>query len=74
MNSLFKVNQANPDKFQAIVLGNTGSLTFQFNNTTIESNLSVTVPGITIISKLNFKEHINNIIQVHAKNYTRLEN
>ena len=30
---------------------------------TIKSISSVTVPGITIDSKLNFKEHINNIIK-----------
>ena len=39
MNICLKSTKANPDKFQVIILGNTGSLTFQFNNITIESNL-----------------------------------
>ena len=36
---------------------------------TIKSISSVTVPGITIDSKLNFKEHINNIIKKHFISY-----
>ena len=55
--------KANPDKFQFIILGNTGSHTSQIGDITIKSVSSVTLLGITIDSKLNFKEHINNIVK-----------
>ena len=53
--------KANPDKFQFIILGNTGSHTLKIGD--IKSASSVTLLGITIDSKLNFKEHINNIFK-----------
>ena len=66
--------KANTDKFQLIILGNTGSHTLQIVDITIESTSSVILLGICINSNLNFKEHINNIVKkaykLHAlKNY-----
>ena len=55
--------KANLDKFQFIILGNTGSHTLKIDDITIKSASSVTLLGITIDSKLNFKEHINNIVK-----------
>ena len=55
--------KVNPDKFQFIILGNTDSHTLRIRDITIKSASSVTVLGITIHSKLNFKEHINNIVK-----------
>ena len=49
--------KANPDKFQFIILGITGSRTLQIGDITIKSVSSVTLLGITINSKLHFKEH-----------------
>ena len=65
--------KANPKNFQFIILGNTGLHTLQIGDVTTKSVLSVTLLGITIDSKLNFKEHINNIIKKHITNYTPLE-
>ena len=53
----------NPDKFQFIILGNTGSHTLKIGDITIKSASYVTLLGITIDSKFNFKEHINNIVK-----------
>ena len=61
--------KANPDKFQFIILGNTGSHTLKIGDIAIKSASYVTLLGITIDSKLNFKEHINNIIKKHIINY-----
>ena len=55
--------KAAPDKFQFIILGNSGSHTLQIDDITVKSASFFTVLGITIDSKLNFKEHINNIIK-----------
>ena len=55
--------KVNPDKFQFIILGNTGSHILKIGDITIKSASSVTLLGITIDSKLNFKEHINNIVK-----------
>ena len=55
--------KANPDKFQFIILGNIGPHTLKIGDITIKSASSVTLLGITIGSKLNFKEHINNIVR-----------
>ena len=49
--------------YTIIILGNTGSHTFQIGDITTKSVSSVTLLGITTDSKLNFKEHINNIIK-----------
>ena len=59
--------KANPDEFQFIILGNTGSHTLQIGDITKISVSSVTLIGITIDSKLNFKEHINNIKKAYHK-------
>ena len=55
--------KARPDKFQFIILGNTGSHTLKIGDITIKSASYVTLLVITIDSKLNFKEHINNIVK-----------
>ena len=55
--------KANPDKLQFIILGNTDSHKLQIGDITTKSVSSVKLPGITIDSKLSFKEHINNIIK-----------
>ena len=55
--------KANSDKFQFIILGSTGSHTLKIGDITIKSASSVKLFGITIDSKLNFKEHINNIVK-----------
>ena len=49
--------------YTIIILGNTGSHTFQIGDITTKSVSSVTLLSITTDSKLNFKEHINNIIK-----------
>ena len=64
--------QLNESKFiiiQFIILGNTGSHTLKIGDITIKSGSYVTLLGITIDSKLNFKEHINNIVKKHIINY-----
>ena len=66
--------KANTDKFQLIILGNTGSHALQIVDITIKSTSSVILLGICINSNLTFKEHINNIVKkaykLHAlKNY-----
>ena len=68
--------KANPDKFQFMILESTGSHTLKIGYITIKSASSVTILGITIDSKLNFKEHINNIVKkAYCKLYalTRLQ-
>ena len=55
--------KVNPNKFQFIILGNTGQHILKIGDITIKSTLSVTLLGIAINSKLNFKKHINNIVK-----------
>ena len=55
--------KANPDKFQFIIQGNTGSHTLKIGDITVKSVSFVTLLGVTIDSKLNFKEQTNNIVQ-----------
>ena len=58
--------KANSDKFQLIILGNRGRYmihTLKIGDITIKSASYVTLLGITIDSKLNFKEHLNNIVK-----------
>ena len=61
--------KANPEKFVFIILENRGSHTFQIGDITTKSISTVALLGITIDSKLNFKEHINSIIK---KTYYKL--
>ena len=61
--------KANPEHFQFVILRNTGLHTLQIGDITTKSVLSFTLLGITIDSKLNFKEHINNFIKKHTINY-----
>ena len=58
-----KFNESKPDKCQFIIQANTFSHTLQIGDITVKSASSVTLPGITIDPKLNFKEHINNIVK-----------
>ena len=55
---------ANFEIFQFTVLGNKGSHRFQIEDINIKSTSFATLLGITTGSKLNFKEHIDNIIQM----------
>ena len=61
--------KASPENFQFIILGNTGLHTLQIGDITTKSVLSVTLLSITIDSKFDFKEHINNFIKRHSINY-----
>ena len=47
----------------------TDSHTLQIGDLIAKSVSSVTLLGITIDSKLNFKDHINNIMKKHIINY-----
>ena len=62
--------KAHPEKIQFIILGNTGLHALQIGDITTKSVSSVTLLGITIDSKLNFKEDINNITKEAYKLYT----
>ena len=62
--------KAHPENFQFIILGNTGLHALQIGDITTKSVSSVTLLGITIDSKLNFKEDINNITKEAYKLYT----
>ena len=61
--------KAYPEKFQFVILENTGLHTLQIGDITTKLVSSVTLLGITIDSKLKFKEDINNIIKKHIINY-----
>ena len=61
--------KAHPENFQFIILGNTGLHALQIDGITTKSVSSVTLLGITIDSKLDFKEDINNIIKKRIINY-----
>ena len=64
--------KAHPENFQFIILGNTGLHALQIGDITTKSVSSVTLLGITIDSKLNFKKDINNIIkEAYYKLYTQ---
>ena len=54
--------KAYPENFQFIILGNTGLHALQIGDITTKSISSVNLLGITIDSKLSFKEDVNNII------------
>ena len=53
--------KAHPENFQFIILGNAGLHTLETGDITKKPVSSVTLLGITIDSKLDFKEDINNI-------------
>ena len=55
--------EANTDKFHFIILGNTNSHILQMGDITTKSVSSLIQLGITIDSKLNFKEPISDIIK-----------
>ena len=63
--------KAHPENFQFIILGNTGLHALQIDGITTKSVSSVTLLCITIDSKLNLQEDINNIIkEAYQKIYT----
>ena len=66
---------ANPDKFQAIVLGmkNPETLNFQLGNITIKPEDKVRLLGIDLDSKLNFNCHIHEICQKAARQINALK-
>ena len=66
---------ANPDKFQAIVLGmkNPETLNFQLGNIAIKSEDKVRLLGIDLDSKLNFNCHIHEICQKAARQINALK-
>ena len=54
--------KANPEKFQAIVLGNNPcKITFNIGTTKIDCQEEVDLLGVTIDFKLNFNSHISKI-------------
>ena len=55
--------KTNSDQFQFIICGKTGSHTLQINDKTKKVTSSATLLSFTIASKLNFSEHMDNIIQ-----------
>ena len=61
--------KAHPENFQFIILGNAGLHALEIGDITTKSVSSVTLLGITIDSKLDFKEDINNIIRKRIINY-----
>ena len=61
--------KAHSENFQFIILGKTGLHALQIGDITTKSVSSVTLLGITIDSKLDFKEDINNIIKKRIINY-----
>ena len=63
--------KGHPENVQFIILGNTGLHALQIGDITTKSVSSVTLLDITIDSKLNFQEDINNIIkEAYYKLYT----
>ena len=66
---------ANPDKFQAIVLGmkNPETLNFQLGNIIIKPEDDVRLIGIDLDSKLNFNYHIHDICQKAARQTNALK-
>ena len=63
--------KVHPENFQFIILGNADLRTLGTDDITTKSVSSVTLLGITIDSKLDFKEDINNIIKkTYHKLYT----
>ena len=62
--------QANPGKFQAIVLGKRGHgdcESFTIQGTTVKCEDSVKLLGLTIVNMLNFELHVSNICKRAAK-------
>ena len=55
--------KAHPENFQFIILGNAGLHTLETGDITTKPVSPVPLLGITIDSKFDFKEDINNIIK-----------
>ena len=74
------MKKANTDKFQFMVLGNKSYKQFKLtiNGSSINSQKSVKLLGITIDSKLNFNTHIGKIyatwLPIRFLHYKGLEN
>ena len=67
--------RANPDKFQAIILGmkNPETLNFQLGNITLKHEDKVKLLGIDLDPKLNFNCHIHEIGQKTARQINALK-
>ena len=61
--------KVHPENFHFIILGNAGLHTLEIGDITTKSVSFVTLLGITIDSKLDFKEDVNNIIKICIMNY-----
>ena len=66
---------ANPDKFQAIVLGmkNPETISFKIGNTTIKPDDTVKLLGIELDYQLKFNNHVNQIGQKAARQINALK-
>ena len=68
---LYNSIKGHPENVQFIILGNTGLHALQIGDITTKSVSPVTLLGITVDSKLNFKEDINKVIkEEYCKLYT----
>ena len=69
--SVYNSTKTDAENFGLTILGNTGLHTLQIGDITTKSVSSSTLFGITIDSKLNFKEDVNNVIKkAYYKLYT----
>ena len=69
--SVYNSTKTDAENFRLTILGNTGLHTLQIGDITTKSVSPSTLFGITIDSKLNFKEDVNNVIKkAYYKLYT----
>ena len=61
--------KGHPENFKFIIPGNAGLHILETGDITTKPASSVTLLGITIDSKLDFKKDINNIIKKRIINY-----
>ena len=66
---------ANPDKFQAIVLGtkNPETISFEIGNTTMKPDDNVKLLGIELASQLKFNNHVSQICRKAARQINALK-
>jgi len=68
--------QANPDKFQAMAVGNKAqneNITFDIGNNTIKCEPEVKLLGVTIDFQLNFHTHVSNICKKASRQLNSLK-